>query len=579
MKFDDRSYEDIVRDLLTQLTGGVANEVHVAGADMDRLTFHAGPVRRVSYLAGKVEGKHGPADYRWTEREFALVAADDDPDAYVGVQLRPRAPRPIAGSSVTVNYYPRRMGPTPITDVQVGSVARTMLETIAREMATQYVQLQRVYESAFVETSTGRSLDRVSALVDTRRIEKGHPVGKVRFTRRQGAAGAIFIPAGTAVTDGGGARYLTTDDARMQPTQSTVEVWVHGESKGTALAEPGALVVIERAIAGVDRVSNEAGTSRASEAEGDDQLASRARRAIHAAGKGTLDALRSGLEGLPFVSGVSFGEYREGPDSPVPMPGMLRVDVALSEDTPRNRAVVARTIDGLRPAGIHVSHGYAQPLNLDLGARLTLAGSKLEYGSLDELEAEVRRRLESLVGRLGPGSTLRRSALITATLEDPRIVDAELDIVADGQAVAGASFSVPGDRSPKAAVQFAQHAFEALADASAASVISVHAHVSVAPLPPGGQSSTVEAELRARLEAMLAGLGPGETLAFLDVLDALRDTEGESHPRWVLVSEATVLQLDSESGVSTRLVAGGSTVVPGDASFSLDALTLEVLTQ
>ena len=64
-----------------------------------------------------------------------------------------------------VNYYPIQTPPVPLTDLNVGSVTRTMLETIAREMAMVYLDLDFVYKSAFIDSAEGGSLDRVVALV------------------------------------------------------------------------------------------------------------------------------------------------------------------------------------------------------------------------------------------------------------------------------------------------------------------------------------------------------------------------------------------------------------------------------
>lgn len=581
MNFGERGYVDIVRDLLTHLTGGVANEAHLIGEEgVDRIMFEDGPVERVSHLVAKVAGKDGePVDYRYSEREFTLVADDEDPEAYIGVRLRPRVPRPVAGTTVVVNYYPRRTRATPITDVNVGGVARTLLETVARELATQYVQLQRVYESGFVETAEGRSLDRVAALVDTRRIAKGQPIGKVRFSRRQGAAGTIFIPAGTAVTNGSGVRYLTTEDGRMQPTQSTLEVWVHGESAGTDTLGAGELQVVERAIAGVDRVGNDQETWRASEDERDEQLAARARRAIHAAGKGTLDALRYGLEGLDFVSGVSLGEYTDQGESPVEMPGMLRVDVALSEDTEANKKRVARKIESLRPAGIWIKLGFAEPLTLDLELSLTLAGSELAHGSIEELERGVEERLLTVVRDLGPGAVLRQTRLVGAALEDTRIADVALSITAGGQAVSEASWTVPADASPQAKVQFASHSYESEAATEGAVVLTVNANVALRLEAGSPDVATLEADLEASLDNLLANLGAGEALSFERVLAALRDPEEEDSgaARWAIAAEATILQIDDETGASTSLVPGASFLVPAGSTFEIEDFKLEVL--
>jgi hypothetical protein len=48
---------------------------------------------------------------------------------------------------------------TRLSDLTPGSVTRTLAETLARELATVYERLGEIYESAFVETATGDSLE------------------------------------------------------------------------------------------------------------------------------------------------------------------------------------------------------------------------------------------------------------------------------------------------------------------------------------------------------------------------------------------------------------------------------------
>jgi hypothetical protein len=53
---------------------------------------------------------------------------------------------------------------TPLKALTPGSVTRTLAETFARELAKLYEQLGEVYDSAFLDTATGES---VELLVDT----------------------------------------------------------------------------------------------------------------------------------------------------------------------------------------------------------------------------------------------------------------------------------------------------------------------------------------------------------------------------------------------------------------------------
>jgi hypothetical protein len=330
--------------------------------------------------------------------------------------------------------------PTPLTDVNVGSVVRTLLETVSRELATQYQQLQLVYDSAFVETAKGDSLDKVVALVDTVRLRQGHPVGKVRFSRRSGSPGSVYIPVSTSISDGAGNRYLTSSEATLLPNQATIEVWVHGETPRTQPLDAGKLTVLERAITGIDRVTNDEPTYRATEDETDAQLAVRARRAIHATGKGTPDALRYGLEGLTFVSAVTLTEY---PDPAVPAPGMLRVDVALSEDNPLNRNIVDQRIEELRPAGIYIDRNWAGKVTLGFRVDLVLAGSSLPTSAMADVKDGITERLVAYARDLAPADVLRRARLVSLAMQDQRVTDAKVAAAADGSPITGDTYTLP----------------------------------------------------------------------------------------------------------------------------------------
>lgn len=586
MRFDERTYPDIVRDLLTHLTDGVAGELLPVpdlggGAVPDSYKLARRPVRRVSNLAGVVAGPDGEErPYRFTERDFELLPSEADPASYDGVRLRTRAPRPLAGTHLVVNYYPLRTFPTPITDVNVGSVARTLLETVAREIATQYAQLQLVYDSGFVETARGRSLDKVAALVDTRRIARGYPIGRVRFTRRQGAAGAVHIPSGSAVTDGAGTRYLTGEDAQLEPTQSTVEVFVHGESPATPLVAAEALTVIERAIAGVDRVTNEAATWAASDDERDDAFAARARRAIHAAGKGTLDALRFGLGGLPFVSAVALGEYDGTPSSPVAMPGMLRVDVALKEDNALNRALVDKKIRELRPAGIFIERAWAEPLPLAFTIGLTLTGSGLASSELEALRRGVRERLTDFIAGVGPGQVIRQARLISLVLQDDRIADLNLVMRADGQTISESAWTVPTGKTVRLdgdqPFTFGTPTYEDQPAATGVTLVYVDATVGAQQLSIA--AGAVEAKVRPRMEALLGQLQPGAGLTFPDVLAALRDQAEGSAAEWVVAPDKTTINLEPEGGAFVELNAAAAYTVPPATTLVLRTLRVEAPT-
>jgi uncharacterized phage protein gp47/JayE len=50
---------------------------------------------------------------------------------------------------------------TELRDLAPGSVTRTLAEAFARELAELHERLEETYDSAFVETATGESLERL----------------------------------------------------------------------------------------------------------------------------------------------------------------------------------------------------------------------------------------------------------------------------------------------------------------------------------------------------------------------------------------------------------------------------------
>ena len=187
MSLIERSYPDIVRDLLTNLTQGVSREVHRVTYDATarplvppEVVLARRPVRRVSLVTGFVAAAAAdepPIPYTFTLNDYELVGSTGDPDDLNTIRFLPFGRLPAPDTDITVNYYPRTTERLPITDLNVGSVARTLVEALSKELALLYAQLNLAYDSAFVETAAGASLDRVVALLSYERFRAGRPVG------------------------------------------------------------------------------------------------------------------------------------------------------------------------------------------------------------------------------------------------------------------------------------------------------------------------------------------------------------------------------------------------------------------
>jgi uncharacterized phage protein gp47/JayE len=381
------------------------------------------PVRRVSHLEGRtivgVGAQAREIPYRFTAADFELVSSSGNPAELDAIRFRETGRRPAPGSRLVVNYYPIQTDPVPLTDLNVGSVIRTLVETIAREVAVAHLQLEHVYRSAFLATAEGDALDKVVALVGVARLPGGHPVARVRFTRQSGVAGTITVPVGTPLTDDAGNRYLTLTAVTLEPNETTREVMAGGELTGTAEIEEGALR-LETLIAGVTTATNVQPARKLAVPESDEDLRRRARGALHGTVRGTLDALRFGLRSIEGVKDVSLIEAPHG------VPGEVRVEVAYADPSDAVKARVARAIEELRPAGIRVVSGEASRLRVTVRVELTLTGSSLSGAELEDVQRGVNDRVLAYLGKLPPGGAVRRARLAQAAMADERVADARI---------------------------------------------------------------------------------------------------------------------------------------------------------
>lgn len=557
MSFVDRTYPDIVRDVLTNLTQGISQEVHRVTYDplqrplaVPDLTLARRPVRRVSLVRGVVatgRDDQPTQPYTFSLNDYELVPSPQDATDLSTLRWLPFGRKPAPDTDVVVNYYPRNVEASVITDVNVGSVARTLVEAIGKELAVLYAQLNLAYDSAFVETATGSSLDRVVALLDYSRYRAGRPVGTVTFRRRAGAQGNITIPAGTPITDAADKiRYETVDTHTLLAGESIGEVRVRGAAATTGVVEPGVLTVIQRAIAGVDSVVNERATTRSSADETDDELRTRARSALIASNKGTVDALTFGLQQLPGVRSVKVEEMPNG------VPGEVRLRISLDSPPADGSlpATVRERINALRPAGIRVLGETARTIQLAAQAQLVLAGGFQPPAIVEQIHQGVRTTLAELVGKKGVGERIRIGPLVAALLRDERIVDAQLSIGEQGGAATSGDYAPPPDAIVQLApadVAFGADAFDQpLSATDQPSVVEVRGTVAATPLT-GVPIDTVRAQIVARVTDLFSRLTPGATVDSTVALAALRDdTKYAIDPlrlQLTLTSEAQFIQI------------------------------------
>ena len=171
-----------MRDVLTNLTQGVAGEVHRVTYDPNARPIQVPdvvttrrPVKRVSIVEGFIAGAASddpPVPFTFGLNDYELVPNPADPDDLSTIRFLPFGKKPMPDTDLRINYYPRTTAPAPITDLNVGSVVRKQGEELDRRIRRSTMHGWTSPTFAFAETAAGSSLDRVVALLGFKRFEQ-----------------------------------------------------------------------------------------------------------------------------------------------------------------------------------------------------------------------------------------------------------------------------------------------------------------------------------------------------------------------------------------------------------------------
>jgi hypothetical protein len=411
----ERPYQEVVDDLLTAMVGGVVNEpiLYDLKADLYPLAEPASGVRGVTGTAAERHHAFLPGvDFELSEGDNALVWTED-------------GTRPDDETTFYVDYF-RREGRSPLSDINVGSVARTLGEAIGREIATLYQQVNLAYLSGFIDTAEGRSLDFVVSILGVERKTSEHAEGLVTFYRDPEVAGNVTIAQGTRLATAKGEALFETSQLRtLQRGQARIDVPVRAapEFGGEAgLVGAGEITEMVQPVAGIARVTNLEPTARAAEDETDEELRARARAALRALGKATLAALdrviREG-RGTP----LEFWDPNGPPDKRTDAGSVAVLLEAEPERFPGLRAAVEETRAAGVLATVTARYVFFKPRRTaKLAGEITGAGK-------EKVQDEVIAALQGYVDGLTAGQPALGAAMLAAIAEN--VPDAKEPVIKD----------------------------------------------------------------------------------------------------------------------------------------------------
>jgi hypothetical protein len=392
----ERPYSEVVDDLLTAIVGGVVNEPIIF--DVKTLLYAlAEQAADIRGITGTIRRPDSSKDEHFTFQKQLDFAFDKGKNAVV---WQDGGTRPKDDTVFYVDYF-RLQNRSPLTDINIGSVTRTLSEAIGREIATVYQQINLAYLSGFIDTAQGKSLDFVVAILGVVRKTKDFAVGFVTFFRDPAVDGNITIPQEASLaTTKGEVTFHTTEPRTLQRGQARIDLPIRaddafGGNKG--IVKAGDITNLVLRIAGIARVTNFEPTILAAQDESDDQLRLRAKAALRGLGKATLAALRQAIfQNRAILDEVSDPNTLNGKAS---VPGTVTL---LVETEPGRFPSLQAAVDETRAAGVLTTlvarFVFFEP---HITAKIT---PNLTGPGKDKIKNDIITALQSYVEGLGSGA-------------------------------------------------------------------------------------------------------------------------------------------------------------------------------
>jgi hypothetical protein len=253
---------------------------------------------------------------------------------------------------------------------------------------------------------------------------------------------------------------------------------------------------------------------------------------------------------VPWVNEVAISEAPNG------VPGEIKISVAYSNDDPEARRLVAERIEQLRPAGIRVIPDEAARKRVHVQVQLTLAGAGVSGADLTAVSSGVEDRLAGYLASVPPGGAVRQARLSSLALQDPRIADASIQLLGDGEPPAE-ELTLPPGQVLDVVRPFTFNPPRAEQVAAAAAITSrVTASLPI-HLVAGVTLADASQAVNLAVNSHLSSRRPDAPLTFDSLAAAIRDDS-----RFALIRDQAVVTIETADHRFRQLTDGVGTYAP-----------------
>ena len=310
-----------------------------------------------------------------------------------------------------------------IDDVSIGSVSRTIIESIGVEIADLYEQLEVVYENGFIDTAQGRALDLATGILGLTRKSAQFATGTVTFSRKvEGERVTIWRGTRIATRPDGSDNpkiFETTGTVELEQGELEIEVPIKAIVPGVrGMTDFETITELEMPVVGIDNVINNKPTTIGTERETDDEFRERVKSFVRTRSSATSESIRSIVMNVPGVRSVVVNEAPNGIHGEV---DVIIDGLELENDGSPDRQLVRSVIDNVRPAGIWVNVRPTEIIRLEISLCVRLAGEVNEKKFEKMITNLIRDKLGNYIRTLDIGEDLARNKLISELFKIPEV--------------------------------------------------------------------------------------------------------------------------------------------------------------
>ncbi|MGE5634693.1 MAG: baseplate J/gp47 family protein [Deltaproteobacteria bacterium] len=177
--YNKKRYIEIIDDILQHITRGQTSEKHFFSNSTRIYKLESLPENKLvvgeigirGFLNGNPHTFSYDRDYKLRDKTSIEWNISENNSRDIN--------RPDENSIFEVSYvFNNSSG---LTDVNTGSVLRTIVEGISKEIESLYNEMESVYKDGFIETSSGSSLDHVVSILGIKRKSPTRAYGYVTF--------------------------------------------------------------------------------------------------------------------------------------------------------------------------------------------------------------------------------------------------------------------------------------------------------------------------------------------------------------------------------------------------------------